>query len=200
MRSLVRLRRGQLAAAGADAQRAVSAARFGWRMGLPGAQGVLADLELEAGPPDAADRPLSAGEEVLESMDHTARATFLARRGNWRLATGDAPGALADFLDCGGAWTAVGARSPSVSPWRSRAALALSELGDRDGAAALAEEELELATAIGAPAAEGKSLHALGQIAERAGRVEAFEAAVASLERTEFRLDLGHALVDLVPP
>ncbi len=197
MRSLVRLRHGQLAPARADAELAISAERFGWLLGFPGAQGVLSDLELEAGHPDAAAQHLSMGEEKLASVDHSARAAFLARRGNWRLATGDAPGALADFLDCGGAWTAVGARSPAVYPWRSRAALALAEIGDREGARTLAEEELELAEGIGAPGAKGKALHALGRIEEPGGRVEAFEEAVACLERTEHTLELATALVDL---
>lgn len=197
MRSLVRLRRGQLAPARADAELAISAERFGWLLGLPGALGVISDLELESGHPDAAEKPLAAGEQKLAAVDHSARAAFLARRGNWRLATGDPSGALADFLDCGGAWAAVGARSPSVYPWRSQAALALAEIGDRAGARALAEEELELAEGIGAPGAQGKALHALGQIEERAGRVEALEEAVACLERTEFTLELAHTLVDL---
>ena len=195
LRSHVRLRRGHLAAAEVDARHAVSARRFGWRMGLPGAHGVLSDLELASGHPDGAESALAAGEEELSSVDHTARAAYLARRGNWRLATGDAPGALTDFLDCGGAWTAVGARSPCVFPWRSRAALALAEIGDPDGGRRLVEEELDLARAIGAPGAEGRALHALGHV--QGGQVEAFEQAVACLERTEFSLDLAHALVDL---
>ena len=54
---------------------------------------------------------------------------------------------------------------PSYLPWRSEAALAHLALGDRESARRLAEEELELARAFGAPRALGVAKRAAGLVA-----------------------------------
>src|SRR3954469_22228738 len=54
---------------------------------------------------------------------------------------------------------------PPASRWRAHKALALHHLGRADEARALAEEELELARACGAPSGLGRALRVLGTVA-----------------------------------
>ena len=54
---------------------------------------------------------------------------------------------------------------PGYLPWRSEAALAQLALGDHESAERLAEEELELARAFGAPRALGVAMRAAGVVA-----------------------------------
>ena len=83
-----------------------------------------------------------------------------------------------------------------MSPWRSRAATLLAELGASDEAAALAREELQLARAFGAPRAIGVALRVAGAVGAQPP-LPALKEAVAVLEETPARLELARALVDL---
>ena len=71
---------------------------------------------------------------------------------------------LADFLAIGDLLEPAGCRNPAIARWRSGAALALVHLGRQDEARTLAEEELELSRAWGAPTMIGRSLRALGLV------------------------------------
>jgi DNA-binding CsgD family transcriptional regulator len=70
----------------------------------------------------------------------------------------------------------------------------LHALGRAAEARALAEEELELARASGAPSGLGRALRVLGTVT---GEVEPLHEAVAALEGTPSRLELARALAAL---
>jgi DNA-binding NarL/FixJ family response regulator len=86
-------------------------------------------------------------------------------------------------------------------PWRSVAALAHLELGDREEARRLAGEELDLARGWGAPRALGAALRAAGLAEGGADGLALLEQAVAvladspaKLEHAKARTELGAAL------
>jgi DNA-binding CsgD family transcriptional regulator len=135
------------------------------------------------------------GPSVWETGVRHARARL------W-LAAGDFERAHAEALEAGAGRERQGRPNPSVTPWRSTAALALAHLGRRDEAAALADAELALAERFGAPLPVAGALHALA-VAEpdRAARVALCErgleiaaSAPAGLESVRLRLELGSAL------
>ena len=83
---------------------------------------------------------------------------------------------------------------PPASRWRPNKALALHGLGRSDEARAVAEEELDLARASGAPSGLGRALRVLGTVAKDR---EALREAVAVLEGTPSRLELARSLAAL---
>src|ERR671933_678548 len=78
-----------------------------------------------------------------------------------------------------------------------RAAVALLALGDHERATGLAEEELELARAFGAPRALGAALRVRGLIAGGGEGEALLEEAVEVLAPSAARLEYAHALVEL---
>src|SRR5262249_62273816 len=86
------------------------------------------------------------------------------RRARFRVLSGDVAGGLADLLDAGRRFEAVGGRNPAYLPWRSHAALALTELGDHDEARRLTGEEVALARAWAAPRVLGGALRVAGVV------------------------------------
>jgi DNA-binding CsgD family transcriptional regulator len=114
---------------------------------------------------------------------------------------GDLLGGLELMLDAGRRFEAVGGRNPAFMPWRSQAALALLQLERPEEAAALAEEELELARVWGAPRALGAALRAAGLVeggkrglALLQEAVEVLAGSPAKLEQAKARTELGAAL------
>src|SRR3954471_74092 len=85
---------------------------------------------------------------------------------------------------------------PPASRWRPHKALALHHLGRADEARAVAEEELELARACGAPSALGRALRVIGTVAGEDG-LDPLREAVAVLDGTPSRLELARALAAL---
>ncbi|GAA1542984.1 LuxR family transcriptional regulator [Streptomyces albidochromogenes] len=67
---------------------------------------------------------------------------YLHARGQFHLATGHDHAALADFLACGERMRAWGIDVPGIVPWRTSAAEAWLELGNREQAARLAYDQL----------------------------------------------------------
>ena len=124
-----------------------------------------------------------------------------ARAELW-LAQGDFERAHAEALDAGALREAQGRPNPTWTPWRSTAALALAHLGRREEAAALADLELAMAEAFGAPVPIARAFHARAvaepdeeeriALAERALR--AAERAPAQREAIRARLELGRTL------
>ncbi len=109
--------------------------------------------------------------------------------------------ALADFVAIGDLLEPAGCRNPAIARWRSGAALALVHLGRQDEARTLAEEELDLSRAWGAPTMIGRSLRALGLVEggprglgllEDAASVLAASPAAYELLKTQ--VELGAAL------
>ena len=150
---------------------------------------------------------LEDAEQALAPLDSEAGSGFASAwglrfaRGRLRIAQGRVAEGLEDFLGLGVDLTRVTVTCPSYLPWRSEAALAQLALGERDSAERLAEEELELARAFGAPRALGVAKRAAGVVAggDRGAlllreAIEAFEHGDARLERARALADLGSLL------
>jgi tetratricopeptide (TPR) repeat protein len=200
-RGWLALRRGDLSAAEGDARTALAATCLPappmYRV-LNG--GVLVRVLLEQGELDEAEETLATLDREAESGFVMAAGLHLAR-GRLRVAEGRIAEGLEDFLGVGADLTQAMVTCPSYLPWRSQAALAHLALGDHDSAGRLAEEELELAHAFGAPRALGMAKRAAGVVAggERGElllreAIDAFERGDASLERARALADLGAML------
>src|SRR5439155_25766196 len=158
----------------------------------------LADSLMEQGRVDEAVDALARAGELPES----ARLLYLRDSSTrLRLLRGDPAGALAELLDAGRGFEAVGSRNPAFIAWRSPAALALLQLGRQEEAAELAAEELELARTWGAPRALGAALRTAGLaeggergLALLAEAVDVLDGSPARLEHAKARTDLGAAL------
>jgi DNA-binding CsgD family transcriptional regulator len=195
MRSVAILLRGRIPDAAADARQALAVERQGWRLSVSGARVVLANCLIERGDFPAARRHLAAAENG--PGEHApVRSAVVITRARLAFLEGDVDGALADYLRCGELGTTAGADNPAMSPWRSSAAIALSVLGRPEEAYELAERELELAEAFGAPGPIGRALRALGMIRGPEKGLEALEAAVTQLESSQAALERARTLVE----
>ena len=192
------LRLGDLAAARerARASLAVSDER-GWQAFTPMAAAVLCETELERGDTSAAATALAASGLPEEAPEGALFQLALYTRGLLRAAAGETQSALADLLLCGAREVALGGVTPAAMAWRSRAALLHAGLGDPAAATALADEEVELARALGAPRALGVALRAQGLVRGGRAGIEALREAVASLAASSARLEHARALCDL---
>jgi DNA-binding CsgD family transcriptional regulator/Flp pilus assembly protein TadD len=85
---------------------------------------------------------------------------------------------------------------PPASRWRGHKALALHQLGRSDEATVVAEEDLSLARACGAPSALGRALRVLGTIQGEDGFAHLWEA-LDVLDGTPSRLEHARALAAL---
>jgi DNA-binding CsgD family transcriptional regulator len=149
---------------------------------------------------DAAATLARAG--IGESLRDDARLLFFPDvRARLRMLNGDLAGGLAEMLDTGRRFEAVGSRNPAFMAWRSHAALALFQLGRQNEAGRLAGEELELARTWGAPRALGAALRAAGLVEGGEHGLALLEEAVqvlsdspAKLEQARARTELGAAL------
>ena len=195
MRSIAILLRGRIPDAAADARQALAVERHGWRLSLTGARVVLANCLIERGDLRTARRHLSAAEKGPAEHTPTWNAVLVTRA---RLAflEGNVEAALADYRLCGELGAAGGADNPAFSPWRSGAAIACAMLGRAAEANELAERELELAEAFGAPGAIGRALRALGMIRGPEKGLEALEAAVTQVESSQAALERARTLVE----
>ncbi|MGI5504583.1 LuxR C-terminal-related transcriptional regulator [Lentzea sp. CA-135723] len=118
---------------------------------------------------------------------------LLHQRGRLHTALGDPASALRDHLVCGQRMERRGARSPSLQPWRSHAALAHMALGEKEQASFLAFQELELAREWGLAVPVGVASRVAGVVAED---LELLEESVSTLRDTPARLELARALLD----
>ena len=188
-------RRGDLADAEAwirDAQAAITQWEFS-EPTLTYSQGQLAAVLLDRGDVAGARRAWSAGRDVGTNdpatrgwLGHGVALSFAER--SYRQ-TADAADAYAERFD-------GMVLDPTDVPWRSLKALALDKLGRSGAARDLAEAELELARAWGAPATLARSLRTLGTL-EAAGGVDRLEEAVAAVEHSPARLEHAHTLAAL---
>jgi DNA-binding CsgD family transcriptional regulator/uncharacterized protein YfiM (DUF2279 family) len=196
-RGWLALRRGELGAAEADARTALAATVLPappmYRV-MNGS--LLIKVLVDQGKLDDA-------EEALAPLDPQAGSGFASAwglrfaRGLLRVAQGRVAEGLEDVLGLGADLTRVGVTCPSYVPWRSEAALAQLALGDRDSAARLAEEELELARAFGAQRALGVAKRAAGVVAGGERGEALLREAVDDLARGDAKLGRARALADL---
>ncbi len=192
--------RGDLAGAEADSREALSVTNsWGATARFAGhAIAFLADSLIEQGRLDDA----AAVVERASSLPPSARMLYLRHTGaRLRILRGDPAGGAADLLDACHSFDLVDSRNPALIAWRSPAALALLELGERAEAQRLAAEELELARRWGAPRALGVALRTAGLVAgDKPGlalldeAVEVLSDTPASLEHAKARTALGAAL------
>jgi DNA-binding CsgD family transcriptional regulator/tetratricopeptide (TPR) repeat protein len=148
------------------------------------------------------DRPQSELADLLRQVDEKLYedtlhvGVLLNSRARLVLALGNPEKALSQLLDLGGRVDMPGTGAPAFIPWRSHAALVAHQLGDNATAAWLADEELMLARAMGAPRAVGIALRALALVQPSAS-AELLQDAVEVLEASPARLEHARALVDL---
>jgi DNA-binding CsgD family transcriptional regulator/tetratricopeptide (TPR) repeat protein len=162
---------------------------------------ILAEALMEQGKLDEAAFALDRS-GLGESLPDDARLLFLPNiRARVRMQSGDLERGLADLLAAGRHSEALGGRNPAFMAWRSQAALALLQLGERDDSRRLVAEEVELARTWGAPRALGAALRAAGLaeggasgLALLAEAVDVLTNSPAKLEHAKARTELGAAL------
>jgi DNA-binding CsgD family transcriptional regulator len=193
--------RGDLHEAEAEAREGFGACdTWGMSAAFPGLLAAfLGEALMEQGRLDEAGAVLARGEAAEAGM--VRPDVFLDRRARYRLLRGDLPGGAEDMFGAGRRFEAVGGRNPAFMAWRSQAALALLQLGRPEEAAPLAEQELELARAWGAPRTLGAALRAAGLVAGGKEGLALLQEAVevladspAKLEQAKARTELGAAL------
>jgi DNA-binding CsgD family transcriptional regulator len=191
--------RGDLSGAEADAREALdAAAAWGASARFSGhGAAFLADTLMEQGKLDEAEAAL-AHADFGDALPDSARLLYLRdSSARLRLLRGDLAGGLAEMLDSGRRFEAVGSRNPAYIAWRSPAALALHQLGQQEDARQLAGEELEFARAWGAPRALGAALRAAGLIEGGEDGLALFEEAVQVLNESSARLEHAKARTEL---
>jgi DNA-binding CsgD family transcriptional regulator len=196
-RGWLALRRGDLAVAEADTRTALAATELPappmFRV-LNG--GVLLEALVEQSELDAAEQALAPLDSETESGSLISPPLRFAR-GRLRVAQGRVAEGLEDILAVGALLTRSLVISPGALSWRSEAALAHLALGDHESAERLAEEELQLARAFGAPRALGVALRAAGVVAGGDRGASLLREAIDALERGGARLERARALADL---
>ncbi|HEY4020747.1 MAG TPA: AAA family ATPase [Pseudonocardiaceae bacterium] len=118
---------------------------------------------------------------------------ILFSRGCFHLGAGEPRQALADFLECGQRLDRWGTTNPAVLPWRSRAAVAMALLGDRDSAIGLATEEVALARERDVPRTLGAALLVHAVLGGTTGSSVA--EAIALLHDHRMYLDEDHRVI-----
>jgi DNA-binding CsgD family transcriptional regulator len=195
--------RGDLAEAEAEARAAFDACdAWGMSAAFPALLAAfLADALMEQGKLDEAEKALARG-GFGEVPPGTVRPdVFMDRRARFRILRGDFVGGLEETLAAGRRFEAVGGSNPAFMAWRSQAATAHLQLGDREDARRLAGEEVELARVWGAPRALGGALRVAGLAEGGSDGLRLLEEAVevladspAKLEHAKARTELGAAL------
>jgi DNA-binding CsgD family transcriptional regulator len=196
-RAFVRLRRGELIEAEADARNALDAVEPLIRAGAYDfTWSFLAEVLAERGEPAEAARTIERARQRDDAPAYQA-AAWLNVRGLVRAALGDDAGALADSLAAGERFDSIAVRNPSYSSWRSRAALLLARAGERERACALADEEAELARMWGAPRPLAIALRAQGLIAGGEAGTELLQRSADTLVESPAQLERARSLVEL---
>jgi DNA-binding CsgD family transcriptional regulator len=196
-RGWLAFRRGELSAAEADARTALAATVLPAPPMYRVMNGtLLVKVLVDRGKLDDAEEALAPLDPEAGSGVASAWGLRFAR-GRLRVAQGRVAAGLEDFLRPGRDLTRVGVTCASYLPWRSEAALGQVALGDRDSAARLADEELELATAFGAPRALGVAKRAAAVVAGGERGETLLREAVDDLAHGDAKLEWAQALADL---
>jgi DNA-binding CsgD family transcriptional regulator len=203
MRAECRVRAGTLADAEVDARESIDIAReHDAPLWYGSAVAILATVLLEREPPAAVLEMMAAhGYGGVELPPAYQGSQILLARGRARAALGDHRGAVPELRSCGERqlrWGEVGAAGLA---WRPHLALSLAALGEEAEAWDLAQEQLRLSRAFGAPGILGSSLrvcallrHGEEQLAGLRDAELVLAASPARLEHARVLLDLGSAL------
>ena len=191
-------RRGRIASAEAQAREALATAELGsfaTGTAMFNAAGLSACL-IEQGKLEEAQEVLDAVGSQRAVPENIMGIYLLLSQGGLLLAGGNAEAAvpmLREVENRARGWL----DQSLVLPYRSLLALACAQLGEVEEARRLAAEELEIARAWGTPGVIGAAQRVAGLVAERNPGIELLREAVATLERSEAKLEHAHALVDL---
>jgi DNA-binding CsgD family transcriptional regulator len=120
----------------------------------------------------------------------------LAERGRVRIASGDLTG-VSDMLEADRRMTAAGCHLSVLVEWVATAVAALARLGRADEAAAVAQRELQTATAFGAPRRKAIALTVCGGLDGGAEGLAQLREAVELVNDSPARLAKAQALVNL---
>jgi DNA-binding CsgD family transcriptional regulator len=186
--------RGRLADAVADAEQALAGGGEAWAQFLPVTAAQLAWTEIERDRLGRAEAALALaadprwGGSSMQTFALEARARLL-------LARGEAEAALAAAIAAGEIATEAMIPNPALCPWRSTAALAAAQDGERERAAELAAEELALARRFGAPRPLAVALMATAAAAPGRRALEPLQEAATILADSPARLERARALV-----
>jgi DNA-binding CsgD family transcriptional regulator len=196
-RALANLRRGDLSAAEEDGRAAATAGDPpvpGFYRVLGAASAVEALVERDR----LADaEALLARVSLLVDEPNSVVTLLVGARGRLRAAQGRLDLAAEDFREAGALMAATSELCPSHVPWRGELATVLLAQGRGDEARALADEELELARASGAPRVLGGALRAAGAAVGGDAGLALLQEAVAVLEDADSVVLLARALCDL---
>jgi DNA-binding CsgD family transcriptional regulator len=187
--------RGDLAEAEAEARQAVDAcAAWGTPWSYPAA--FLADALMEQGRLDEAAAVLTRA--TAEPKPDNGSVVFLRdSRARLRLLRGELADGVAELLEVGRLFEAVGGRNPAMIAWRSHAALALLALGEHTEAHRLATEDLTLARSWGAPRALSTALRVVGLAEGGSEGLTLLAQAVDVVANSPAKLEHARALTDL---
>lgn len=195
------LRRGDLAGALRDAQRALTLLpSHAWGVTIGHPLGTLLTAAVRLGDVEAADRYLAfSPPEAMFQSHHGLH--YLHARGEYHLAAQRTYAALSDFLACGDLVQALGLEAAPPVPWRTSAAQAWLRLGNNDRAHRMVREQLACSDmADGGGASRGRSLRTLAAISSPERRpqllleaVELFEQRGEQYEQARVLADLGYA-------
>ena len=198
LRALLRLRRGDLLGAQADADAAIELAP-----GLLGSEfvvlavaaAVLAGLERDETP--ASLRGLIERSGARYETDFVPSTQLLYASGVLRAAAGNHDAAIKELEGCAREHPVFAGENPAMLAWRSAAALSLAELGRHSEARSLAADEVARARSFGARRALGVALSRQALVGDRAHRSHTLAEAAAILETSPARLEHARVLVDL---
>ncbi len=200
LRGWAHLERGDLPSALLDGRDGIEAARrWGNALAAPWGYGYLALTQLELGELEAARRTLDLALAPGADPPHqTCWLPYLDARSLLLALSGAPEASLRVAYECAWRCEEIGARNPAYLPWRSRAAMALTKLGQqREHALALAADEVELARQWGAPRALGHALWTQGVVLSGTAGEESLREAVSVLEGSPARLEHARALTAL---
>jgi DNA-binding NarL/FixJ family response regulator len=187
--------RGAVADALAEAEIGLNAAE-GPDPALPLLHAVRLDALRERGELAEAEAGLRRAGLAGVVGDGSPFGWLLASRCRLRLAQGRLHEARADYLEGVLLHERLGASRIVHPDWRAYGAVALCRLGERREAQAVADRQLELARAFGAPRGLGTALIAAATVAGGELGLARLEEAVAVLERSPARLLLAQALAE----
>ncbi|MGW2870603.1 helix-turn-helix transcriptional regulator [Kitasatospora sp. NPDC001225] len=196
IRAEIAVRQGDLPGAERYARQALEIIPAGsWGVAVGGALASLLTALTAMGRHDeAADQlNLPVPEAMLQSR---YGLHYLQARGRYQLATGHLNAALGDFLACGELMRQWGLDVPGLVAWRGEAAEAMLQLGDRDGARRLLEEQLAMVDQC-APRARGVAMRQLAATGDLRQRPALLRKAADVLQEAGDRYELARALADL---
>ncbi|MEU1288829.1 AAA family ATPase [Kitasatospora sp. NPDC005856] len=196
IRAEISLRQGDLPGAERHARQALEIIPAGgWGVAVGGSlASLLTALTAMGRYEEAADGlNLPVPEAMLQSR-HGLH--YLQARGRYRLATGHLNAALADFLACGDLMGRWGLDVPGLIAWRGDAAEAMLQLGDRDEARRLLEEQLAM-SGQSVSRAKGVALRQFAATCDLRQRPAPLRKAADILQEAGDRYELARALADL---